>query len=244
MMTATSTELAPDYRISRLVKGGWQLAGGHGSVDRERAVEDMFAFVEAGITTFDCADIYTGVEELVGEFLCRYRRRYGLAAARRLKIHTKCVPDYDSLATLDKATLQAGIDRSLQRLGQERLDLVQFHWWDYAVPGYVEAAGWLQKLQQAGKIDRLGVTNFDTTRLRELTDAGIKIVSQQVQYSLLDARPERSMVDFCASRAYSERVEIFIPSATGVAHAGSGLGAFSTSTRHIRQLAAMDSFSW
>jgi hypothetical protein len=38
-------------------------------------------------------------------------------------------------------------------------------------------------------------------------------------------------------------VKIFMPSATGVAQAGSGFGAFSTSTRHIRQLAAIDSFS-
>ena len=52
------------------------------------------------------------------------------------------------------------------------------------------------------------------------------------------------MVPFWASRATSLRVCTFIPSMTGVAQAGNGLGAFSTSTRHIRQLAAMDSFSW
>ena len=45
------------------------------------------------------------------------------------------------------------------------------------------------------------------------------------------------MVPFCASRARGERVKTFMPSETGVAQAGSGLGAFSTSTRHIRQFA-------
>ena len=59
-----TVELAPGYRIPRIVRGGWQLAGGHGEVDRERAVRDIAAFVDAGLNTFDCADIYTGVEAI------------------------------------------------------------------------------------------------------------------------------------------------------------------------------------
>jgi hypothetical protein len=61
-------DLRPGYRITRVIRGGWQLAGGHGPVDRAEAVADMMAFAEAGILTFDCADIYTGVEELIGAF--------------------------------------------------------------------------------------------------------------------------------------------------------------------------------
>ena len=72
--------LAPGYVVPRLIKGGWQLAGGHGTVDRTEAIADMMAFAESGITAFDCADIYTGVEELIGEFLCSWRERYGAAA--------------------------------------------------------------------------------------------------------------------------------------------------------------------
>ena len=52
--------LAPGYTMSRVLKGGWQLAGGHGPVDAAAALADMDRFVDAGITTFDCADIYTG----------------------------------------------------------------------------------------------------------------------------------------------------------------------------------------
>ena len=48
-------ELAPGYDISRIIKGGWQLAGGHGAVDVDAAVADMSAFVDAGITTCECA---------------------------------------------------------------------------------------------------------------------------------------------------------------------------------------------
>jgi hypothetical protein len=54
--------LAPGYSISRLLKGGWQLAGGHGPIDTAAALDDMDRFAGAGITTFVCADIYAGVE--------------------------------------------------------------------------------------------------------------------------------------------------------------------------------------
>ena len=52
-----------------------------------------------------------------------------------------------------------------------------------------------------------------------------------------------SITDFCAVRAVFDRVNTFIPSITGVAQAGSGFGARSTSTRHMRQLAATESLS-
>ncbi len=51
-----------------------------------------------------------------------------------------------------------------------------------------------------------------------------------------------SITPCCAFVAWSDCVQTFMPSAAGVAHAGSGFGAFSTCTRHIRQLAAIDSF--
>jgi aryl-alcohol dehydrogenase-like predicted oxidoreductase len=119
-----TVELAPGYRIPRIVRGGWQLAGGHGSVDRARAIADMMAFAEAGITAFDCADIYTGVEELIGEFLRGWKERHG-AAAPTIRVHTKCVPDRDALSTLARADIERLIDRSLTRLGVDALDLVQ-----------------------------------------------------------------------------------------------------------------------
>ena len=59
-------ELSPDHRISRVIRGNWQLAGGHGAIDARESIEDLIAFADAGIVTFDCADIYTGVEEIVG----------------------------------------------------------------------------------------------------------------------------------------------------------------------------------
>jgi aryl-alcohol dehydrogenase-like predicted oxidoreductase len=194
-LTTMRISIDGGYEISRIIKGGWQLAGDHGPVDPSKALQDMAAFVESGITTFDCADIYTGVEELIGEFRARYP-----SLAREVQIHTKCVPDLTRLASLDARDIERTIDRSLLRLGVERLDLVQFHWWDYAVPGYVEAAAELTRLRAKGKIARLGVTNFDVPHLTEMLDAGLPVISIQGQYSLLDQRPRNGMMDLCRDR--------------------------------------------
>jgi aryl-alcohol dehydrogenase-like predicted oxidoreductase len=191
--------LAPGYVIPRLIKGGWQLAGGHGAVDRTAAIDDMIAFADAGITAFDCADIYTGVEELIGDFLRAWRARHG-ANAPAIRVHTKCVPDRDLLPTLTFSHIEALIDRSLRRLGVETLDLVQFHWWDYAAPRWLEAAGHLATLQRAGKIRHIGLTNFDTAHVRAIVEAGVPIVSHQVQVSLLDRRALRDMAAYCHDR--------------------------------------------
>jgi aryl-alcohol dehydrogenase-like predicted oxidoreductase len=182
------------YSISRIIKGGWHLAGDHGGIDPRQAQIDMATFVDAGITTFDCADIYTGVEALIGEFRHRFPTH-----ARRVQVHTKFVPDLSDLVSLSRVQVEASIDRSLKRLKTQCLDLVQFHWWDYSVPRYVEVAFELQRLCQAGKIARIGITNFGTPQLRELIAAGIPIFSHQVQYSLIDDRPIRSMTALCQS---------------------------------------------
>jgi aryl-alcohol dehydrogenase-like predicted oxidoreductase len=189
-------DLAPDYRISRVIKGGWQLSDGHSNAVSDDPVADMFAFVEQGIFTFDCADIYTGVEQLIGRFLRANARRPDPLPVR---VHTKYVPDYDELPQLGRASVEAIIDRSLQRLGVERLDMVQFHWWRYEIPGWVEAAGWLRELQRAGKIELLSTTNFNTDKNRDILEAGIGLSTTQVQYSLLDPRPEKALIPLCAA---------------------------------------------
>ncbi len=194
-MMVPRVELAPGYTISRLIKGGWQLAGGHGPVDERAALDDMARFVEAGITTFDCADIYTGVESLIGRFLAGRG-----SSATPVQVHTKCVPDRSALATCTADDITRGIDRSLSRLGVERLDLVQFHWWDYDVARYEAIALALARLAAQGKIRAIGLTNFDTARVEALVAAGVPAVSHQVQYSVLDRRPAATMAAACASR--------------------------------------------
>jgi aryl-alcohol dehydrogenase-like predicted oxidoreductase len=187
-------QLAPGYDISRVIRGGWQLSGSHSAVTSDDPAGDMIAFADAGITTFDCADIYTGVEELIGQFRARYRDLRGQQALDRIKIHTKCVPDLDILPRITKSYVEGVIDTSLRRLKMERLDLVQFHWWNYAVPRWLETAHWLEDLRRAGKIGKIGGTNFDTRHMVEMIENGVPLASMQVQYSLLDRRPAKSMV--------------------------------------------------
>ena len=113
------------------------------------------------------------------------------------QIHTKFVPDLKDLAHVDRAYVERVIERSLSRLGVERLDMVQFHWWNYDVPGMIDTAGELMRLQEKGLIRCISTTNFNTANLKKLVDAGIPVVTNQCQYSLLDRRPEKAMTDFC-----------------------------------------------
>lgn len=88
-MGVARIELQPGYSVSRLTKGDWRLAERHGpKVERDKAIDGMRRFVEAGITNFDCAVHYVGVEELIGAF-----RRAHPALARGLTIQTKLAPD-------------------------------------------------------------------------------------------------------------------------------------------------------
>ncbi len=194
-MSVERMELEPGFSISRIIKGGWQLSAGHSQAVGIDPVEDMFAYADAGVTTFDCADIYTGVEELIGKFLAERKKRRG--SHNDIQVLTKFVPDYDALPTLNKRYAERVIDRSLQRLGVERLDMVQFSWWTYDVPGWVEAANWLKELQQAGKIRFISGTNFNTEATRQILDSGVRLSTLQVQYSLIDNRPEKGLQDLC-----------------------------------------------
>lgn len=198
-MTVPRTYLRPEYSISRVIKGGWQLAGGHGSFDRRQAIQDMLTFVDAGITTFDCADIYTGVEAMIGEAIAELRKRSEFNADEHIQVHTKIVPDLDKLTTITHSELEAIIDRSLKRLNLERLHLVQFYWWDLASGNPLDSLDILKQLQRKGKIRYLGCTNWNEQAMQGFVDQDFNMISAQVQYSLLDNRPEGNFSQWCTS---------------------------------------------
>lgn len=187
--------LAADYSVPAIIAGAWQLSEGHSQRAIDRA--DLFAawdlLAAHGCDTLDCADIYTGVEALIGDY--RAAR-----PDRRVQVHTKFVPDRDALAQVDRAYVTRVIERSLQRLRTDALDLVQFHWWRYDVPGMVEVACLLHDLQRAGKIRHLAITNTNTACTRALLDAGIPLVATQVQYSVLDRRPAAQLAPLAVER--------------------------------------------
>ncbi len=194
--------LASDYQFSRVIRGGWQLAGGHGEIDSRSAVDDLVATAEAGITTFDCADIYTGVEEIIGAFRKVYADKHGATALDAIHVHTKCVPDLDKLSSLTRPQLQETIDRSRSRLGVERLDLVQFHWWDYELGDWLQAMHWLHEFQQEGRLRFLGCTNFDSDHVAAMKAEGLPLATIQLQYSLLDRRPEKRMASLAEKHEF------------------------------------------
>ncbi len=194
----TRFTLKNGYSFSRIINGGWQLSEGHAlksGIERKDVLKAFHELVSRGFTTFDCADIYTGVEEFYGTFL----KEHLAAGGKRedIQFHSKYVPDRSVLSSLQPKDVRESIHRTLTRLGVEQVDMIQFHWWEYGIPGYLEAAGELQKLKEEGKISQVSLTNFDTQRTREIVEGGVTISSMQAQYSLFDRRVERGMRKFC-----------------------------------------------
>jgi aryl-alcohol dehydrogenase-like predicted oxidoreductase len=187
-------DLASDLKICRILNGMWQVSGGHGRIDPERALASMAAHVDAGFTTWDLADHYGPAEDFVGEFRRRHSAERGPSALADLQFCTKWVP---RPGPVSQAAVENAVATSQRRMATGRLDLLQFHWWEYADRRYIDALAHLADLRDAGAIRHLALTNFDTERLAGILDRGICVVSNQVQFSLIDRRPEVRMVPFC-----------------------------------------------
>jgi aryl-alcohol dehydrogenase-like predicted oxidoreductase len=183
-----------DLTIYRVLNGMWQVSSAHGAIEPGRAVDEMFAYHDAGFTTWDLADHYGPAEDFIGNFRRLSAARHGAQRLAEIQAFTKWVP---RPGRMTRRIVEEAIGVSLKRMGVECLDLLQFHWWDYSDEGYLEALDHLAELRHDGKIRHLGLTNFDTERLRIIVDHGVPIVSNQVQYSLVDRRPEARMAPFC-----------------------------------------------
>ncbi|XP_067096533.1 uncharacterized protein [Osmerus mordax] len=196
MAKVPKVRLSGGLEICRVLNGMWQVSGAHGPVDIPKAVQAMQAYVDAGLTTFDMADIYGPAEEIYGLFNRQLRTQTTEGSTMVLQGLTKWVP---RPGPMDPKVVKAALQRSMSRMQVDRLDCVQFHWWDYGDKRYLQALGYLADLQQDGLIGDLALTNFDTHRLEEITSKGIPISSNQVQYSLIDQRPAAKMEEFCLS---------------------------------------------
>jgi aryl-alcohol dehydrogenase-like predicted oxidoreductase/enamine deaminase RidA (YjgF/YER057c/UK114 family) len=184
-------ELATGLDISRALTGLWQLADMERdgrTLDLERTADAMQPYVDAGLTTFDMADHYGSAELVAGIF--RSRRTADVQCL------TKWVPAPGRVAPSD---VRAAVERALQRLRAESIDLLQYHAWNYADPSWLETLYELQGLKREGLIRHLGVTNVDTAHLRMVNSSGIEVVSNQVSYSLLDQRAAARLGPYCAA---------------------------------------------
>ena len=172
----------------------WQVAGGHGQINSEAAISDMLQYHEAGLTSWDMADIYGPAEEFVGQFRKRLTKEKGEDELAKIQALTKFVP---SPGPMTRSIVEYYIDKSIKRMNVKSIDVLQFHWWDYNDASYIDALHHLSKLQGEGKIKHLGLTNFDTARMQIMVEQGFRLVSNQVQYSLVDQRPQVKMASFC-----------------------------------------------
>ena len=185
-----TTEIAPGLRISRIVTGLWQVADMErtgGKLDPERAAQSLAAYARAGFTSFDMADHYGSAEEIIGALA-------QLPDVPAFTAFTKWCPEPGAM-TADIAL--AAVDRACARMKAERIDLMQFHWWMYEHPAYIDALRELARLKDAGRIAALGLTNFNTDHLRLALAAGIPVVTNQVCLSLLDRRALGAMSTAC-----------------------------------------------
>ena len=155
-------------------------------LDGTRAVVD--AALDAGVTLFDTADVYGGEgasERLLGEVL-EGRREQAVIATKF---------GYDDGGS--PATVRSAVDASLERLRTDRIDLYQYHRPDGRTP-IAETLGAMAELVEAGKVRRLGVSNFSAEQLREAHAAvGDLLVSIQNEYSLLEREIEAEVVPEC-----------------------------------------------
>lgn len=179
-----------DIDITPLIFGTWQ-AGKRGwtNVDDAQVIQAMRAAFEAGVTTFDTAEIYGQgySEKLVGEALADVRDRIVLA--------TKVFPTH-----LKAEQVRQACDDSLQRLQTDYIDLYQIHWpagkfKSERVP-LSETMEALVALKDQGKIRAIGVSNFSREQLQEAMQYG-PVESLQPPYSLFWRQVEQDAASLC-----------------------------------------------
>ncbi|KAL7154046.1 hypothetical protein ABFS83_04G209000 [Erythranthe nasuta] len=162
--------------ICRVLNGMWQTSGGWGRIDREDAVQAMLRYADAGLSTFDMADHYGPAEDLYGIFINKVRRERPPEYLENVRGLTKWVPPPVKMTS---SFVRDSINVSLKRMDVPALDMLQFHWGDYANTGYLDALKHLTDLKEEGKIKTVALTNFDTLRLEKILENGIPVVSNQ-----------------------------------------------------------------
>jgi aryl-alcohol dehydrogenase-like predicted oxidoreductase/enamine deaminase RidA (YjgF/YER057c/UK114 family) len=197
----SKNSLTSDFYTSKIITGLWQVADMErdgNTIDLDEAAKAMLPYIEAGFTSFDMADHYGSAELIVGKLHKKY------ISKEKIQLFTKWVP---TPGVSSKEAVREAVHLSLKRMQLDKLDLLQFHAWNYADPTWLDQLYWLQELQQEGLILNLGLTNFDTAHVRMVLNSGIKVVSNQVCFSLLDQRAKQNMLALCAE--YGTKVLAF-----------------------------------
>jgi aryl-alcohol dehydrogenase-like predicted oxidoreductase/enamine deaminase RidA (YjgF/YER057c/UK114 family) len=187
-MTPERTTLPGGPEIARMICGLWQVADiekGGATLDPEAGADALAAYAAAGFDTFDMADHYGSAEIIAGRLLAR----------RPATVMTKWCPEPGPMTP---AVVRAGVEERLRRLATARVDLLQFHWWSFEHPAWLDALHEMARLRDEGLIGALGVTNFDAAHLALALADGIPIATDQVSFSLVDRRAAGPLAALCA----------------------------------------------
>jgi aryl-alcohol dehydrogenase-like predicted oxidoreductase len=201
-------------KVSEIAYGNWIT---HGSQVAEEAARDCVrAALDAGISTFDTADVYAGgrAEEVLGRALADVPRE-------SVEIFTKVywpLGEGPNNSGLSRKHITESLHNSLRRLGTDYVDLYQAHRYDYETP-LEETLRAFDDLVRAGKVLYIGVSEWRAEEIAAaLTIAGQmgldRIVSNQPQYNMLWRVIEAEVVPLCEKEGISQIV--FSPIAQGV----------------------------
>ncbi|AXT85531.1 aldo/keto reductase [Aeromicrobium sp. A1-2] len=172
-------------KISEIIYGNWLT---HGSqVENDAALACVRAALDAGITTFDTADVYanTKAESVLGEALKDERRA---SIEIFTKVYWPTGPGGPNDTGLSRKHIMESIDGSLERLGTDYVDLYQAHRYDYETP-LEETMQAFADVVRHGKALYIGVSEWTADQIRSghalAKDLGIQLISNQPQYSML-----------------------------------------------------------
>ena len=187
-----------DLIVSAVGAGTWAMGGDFfGAIEDKKCIDSLCASLDHGVNLIDTAPIYGKghSEQLVGQAIKGRRDKVVLCTKVGLIFGD---PKGRQGNCLQADAIEWEIEQSLRRLGTDYIDLYQMHWPDVNTP-IEESMEALLKIQKAGKIRYIGVSNFDVPLLERTLKCG-QIVSTQPQYSLLDRDIEKDVLPFCREK--------------------------------------------
>ena len=168
MFKIEQKSLSDNLTISRVITGLWQVADMErcgADLDPDKAADHLQNYADSGFDTFDMADHYGSAEIITSRLMARYPDPKNRPVA-----FTKWCPPPGPMTP---EIVRAGVQDRLDRLGVARLDLLQFHWWSFEHPAWLDALHELKNLRKEGLIGEIGVTNFDAAHLHLALADGI-----------------------------------------------------------------------
>ncbi|MFJ5861262.1 aldo/keto reductase [Pseudarthrobacter sp. NPDC092439] len=191
-----SVPLGDGFNVSPLGFGGMALTPVYGEVDPAEALETLHHAVDSGVSFIDTADIYGGGsnEELISRLL--KERRDEVQLATKFALVGTPTDGYTDIRG-DAAYVRQAVDRSLQRLGTDVIDLYYMHRRDLRVP-IVETVEAMAELVQQGKVRHLGLSEVTAQELEEAC-AVHPIAAVQSEWSIWSRDVERNVVPAAAA---------------------------------------------